>query len=383
MRTMSELTVLPPANAEGIDLQIYTESNYYDVLSDRIAATTAGDRVVVTTMGFDPTEPKVAQVMDEMYSAAERRVDVQLGVDAYTFLLDDKNMQLGPLLTRDGLEGKMGPAFRERLDSIQQLGSYTTGRASIINVPSRHLTVPIAGRSHIKGAVVNDWSAVGGCNLFFTEKLDMMVGGEDVATANLVHGIMSGIIQAKDVRAALGNRDLTFPIDRNTDLVVDVGNRNQSLIAERAAQTVREADEWALLSCQYFPAGEPAKWLTEALARGVQADALFNAPSKHGLISGTWQRLTILGAKMHVPGRLLEGELPSTTPLMHDKVLATNIGGAVGTHNYIDTGVKVGTAEMTLFRRDPAFGHAIANALLRQVGLVEDPRFAHITRPLQ
>jgi hypothetical protein len=374
---MSELSAPAAAIAER-ELAIYTEANYYQELSDRIAATSAGDRVVVTSMGLDPTEPKTATVLDAMNEAAKRQVNVSLGVDAYTFLLDGKSFRFGPLFTKGHLRGKLDSSFKERLDAIDEIGSHTTGQAAIINAPKHRFSNPIAGRSHIKGAVVNDWYALGGCNLMFTEKLDMMVGGKDSSTAEFMYNTLQTIVLAKNVQSALGNRDFVHPINPTTEIAVDVGVPKQSLILDRAHQLLGQADEWALLACQFFPGGKTGKTMATLLQDGVDADTLYNNPNHHGLIDGNWQRLSILLAKLHLPERLFAGEIPEGVQTMHDKAIATNYGGAVGSHNYVSTGVRLGTAEMTLFSQDPALGQAIGHTMLGQIGQVANPHFAHI-----
>lgn len=382
MYEQPEEVSLPTATEDANPLTLYTEATYYDELRDRIDATVSGDRVAVMTMGFDPEEAKVAAIVESMAHAAARDVDVSFGVDSYAFLLDGKRNRLGPLMTRGNLDRTLDPVFRERLDAIRQVGSYASSRANIINMPDGAFSVPIADRSHIKGAVVNNWYSLGGCNLIFTDKLDLMVGTEDdTATADFVYGIMSSIVQAGSVRKALGEHDITHVIDSQTDITVDVGVLSQSLILDKAYQMLDDAQKWALLSCQFFPGGETAQMLAALQAKGVSASAIFNHPSKHGLLQGTWQRATILSARRRSSRVLLSGELPKDSAFtMHDKVLATDRGGSVGTHNYIPTGVRLGTAEMALFRRTPAFGKQLANTLLTQTGLIEDPRYAHITQ---
>lgn len=360
-------------------LTIYTENEYYEQLCTRLAATERGDRAVVMTMGFDPTEPKIAALVEEMHGAAARGVNVYLGVDAYTFLLDDKNNRPGPLLIYGHLDGKLSPTFRERLNSLNQLSSYATGNAGIINRPERAFTNPVAGRSHIKSAVINEWYSMGGCNLMFSDKLDMMVGDENPAVADWMYKLMRDITMAESTRAVLGDKDIAHAIDSQTNIMIDAGKPNQSLILEKAHQLIQNTDKWVLISGQYFPAGKTGQHLADALSRGAKANALYNNPANNGIVGGMWQRATLLSEKVRHPAELFADEFSADAPILHAKVLATNRGASIGSHNNIATGVRLGTPEITLLRRDGSFARTVAQTLLNHVNLIKDPRFAHIT----
>lgn len=378
---MSLETVASEAEYSGLEpLTLYTETEYYDQIRMRLAAAEPGDRAVIMTMGFDPTELKVATLMDEVHHAAARGVETYLGVDAYTFMLDDKNNRPGPMLTRGHLDGKMNSTFRERLDSLDRLDSYVAGHAGITNRPNRAFTNPIAGRSHIKGAVINNWYSIGGCNLIFSDKHDLMVGGEGTETADWMYQLMTDITMAESTQAVLGDKDIVHHVDQQTEIIVDAGVPNQSLILENAHRMIQNGDEWVLMSGQYFPGGQTGKYLANALARGAEANVIYNHPANNGTVGGLWQRATLLGERLLKPARLFADELPADAQPLHAKTLTTNRGGSVGSHNNIATGVKLGTPEITLFRHDPAFARNVAQTLLDHIGLIENSNFAHIMR---
>jgi hypothetical protein len=55
---------------------------------------------------------------------------------------------------------------------------------------------------------------------------------------------------------------------------------------------------------------------------------------------------------------------------MHLKGLASEKQAMAGSHNYIERGIRGGTAELVLRRRDSVFARQVGDFMLKQAGLL-------------
>jgi hypothetical protein len=357
-------------------ITLYKQPDYFDDLIEKVDATESGDRIAIATMAFDPHDPTVETLLPKLGAAAHRSVEVLLAIDAYAFMFDDSYQPTGPLVPFPlGNRKATRQLFQEKEDALNILREegVVVGQT---NTPSR-LHIPYAGRSHIKAAVVNNSWRAGGCNLADTDNLDIMVGGEDAATADFLYDALGRMIQTGSVQAALGKDDLVHPIDETTDLLIDVGRPGQSLIYERALGTIDTAEEWLALTCQFFPSGKTAQHMAQAAWRDVNTFAFYNSPSEKRLGGGIMD-LYRRKEQLTMPPDLFRGEIDPTLPFMHAKIVASELEGNAGSHNYISAGVMLGTAEIAI--------HSTNKALARQAGLTalqlankqDDPAFRFI-----
>lgn len=355
-----------PESARPTDVfTFYTAQEYRSQLTEAVRATRPGDRVLLMTMTFDPTEPQTAALMHESELAAARGVHVNLGVDAHSFLVNPRHFP-GPMFMRRTLPKRVPPLFRHKLDILESINAQTTGRADIINIPKRGYHLPVAGRSHIKAAIVNDHVWIGGCNLEGEHKIDLMVGWESEETATMLYGILLKIIRSRNASRALGNTDYSIPIEAGAHLLIDAGVRNQSIILDEALQLIDSADDWVYMTGQFFPNDVTAKHLSPAVRdRGVRSEIVFTHPRHHGFIGGLGQQVSIMRERVRVPKALLQNALKRDDPLVHAKLLATNKGLMLGSHNYVSAGVRLGTAEIALCCKDEQLAKKAVEAFRR------------------
>jgi hypothetical protein len=348
--------------------RILSEHEYFSTIADRIATTVRGDRVLMTTMGFDPSEPPIARIMDELIAAGKRGATVALGVDAYTFMIDDKTSKVGPLFYCHTLATSKGlnETFRNRLEVLEALGETPGGTYAITNKPGRPFTNPFAGRSHIKIGLVNDEIFIGGCNLFFSEKNDAMVGWKDAQTANWIYSEVMNIFEEGNASVALGE-DKIFEVDPHTSLLIDAGFKNQSIIYSKALQVIDDARESLTLVCQYLPGGEVGDHLYDAYKRGVDVKAYHNDASKYASVSRMWQRASAMRESRRLGATRIVTSLPKEHPMIHYKILTSEASSMIGSHNYLDRGVKWATAEATLLRHDPKFARQVGRFIAEHV----------------
>lgn len=340
--------------------RLLTKHEYLAELTERIKKLGPGDRVAVMTMAFDVTQTEIAALMRELSAAARRGVDVLLSVDAYSFLVRD--------YTRADWVTQQRPATTTRREFEQRWGALhdleASGGRYVITNQVRLYTTPAIGRSHIKFAVINNDVWVGGCNLNDMAVIDLMATWYDERLANWLASLPGRAKEAGSVRAAQQQRDDILSTVWNAKLLVDAGVRSQSRIMKQALRLIDEAEEYIFMTCQYFPSGIAVRRLAAAAQRGVQIELIYNNPGERKW-PGNWAHQLLTAAERLIrPGALFVHELPPSHPYIHAKLLVTEKATMLGSHNYVEAGVRFGTAEIALLSQDRTFA-ANAEAALR------------------
>lgn len=343
----------------------YTRPQYYAQLVKYIDAAKPGDTVRLMTMGFRAEKPDIAPILHSLNNAASRGVDVHLIVDAMTFLMGESNIP-GPLIPFKKLPRRLSPPFNVRLKALKTLQSHG-GKYSIINMPPKILQNPMAGRSHIKLSLINDHVFAGGCNLTRLNHLDLMVHWQDKRSAKWLNGVVDKIITHQNVRTALEDKDSSFAIDNDTTLLIDSGKPGQSIIFDKALELIDDAQRHILITCQYFPNGRIAKHLQAAHERGVEVKVIFNHPSIHSFPINLGVAGALKAERRRLSPELFTHVLPKGHDYIHAKLLATDKGTIIGSHNFVPTGVAFGTAEIALLNTSDEFAQHLTNSLLTQL----------------
>lgn len=346
---------------------IYNDADYFKEITRCIANTGRGDQVLLTSMTFEPSEPLVQEVMRQLILAAKRGANVHLIIDAHTFMLTKLNKPLGPMYwRRDIFKARFPRRFHEKIQWLEELRQ-AGGNYEIINRPTTWPTVPIAGRSHIKTTIINDDMFIGGCNLGHTGQIDYMVRVRDTKAVTWVRELIADVLKRKSTWLALGQQDRKLAVDELTALFVDAGVVGQSLILEEALRLIDETNGWIVITCQFLPGGVTGQHLAQAQSRGVRVYSVFNHLSKQDKISLPAHYFIRQREKLRQPKSLFAGELPRKHQRLHAKLIATEKGAMIGSHNYVSTGVRLGTAEIALLRYDPAFARQAISILLPQL----------------
>ena len=346
---------------------IYNAEGYFQEITSQIATTKQGDIVSLISMVFEPSEQPIQLLMEQVVAAAKRGVIVNLVVDAHTFMISTANLPLGPMYwKRDIFRTKTPRSFYKKaqfLEALEQAG----GHFEIINRPTRWPSMPIAGRSHIKATVINDEAYVGGCNLGHTGQIDYMVRIRDDRTARWINQLIRSIAAQKSALLGLDHRDSQFALDSKTSLFVDAGVAHRSLIFKEALHLIDEAQDWLVITCQFLPGSITGQHLAQAQSRGVKVFSIYNHPVKHDKVTLSAHYLIREREKLRYPKTLFEGELPKTHQRLHAKLIATENGAMIGSHNYVTTGVNLGTAEIALLCSDISFALEAVSILLPQI----------------
>lgn len=365
---MTESSRLTAEGARTTELELYSGIEFFERLAGDISETSSGDRVVILTMSFGPGEPLVANIIDELHASADRGTDIVIGVDAYALMADGDSRATGPLL----FPMPFGQAsFIRRRREIDRLAGRDSVRCSIINRPSRYLTNPFAGRSHIKLAIVNDKVKIGGPNFHKSDRDDIVVEFENPETADMLYELARCIVETGSTDEALDGQDQAWPMDGKTTIMIDAGMRNQSLIFETALQIIEDARKSIIGSFQFFPNGKTADSFIRAYNRDIRTRLIHNHPFSGGKLLGGVEYLAMLRQKSRMPSALFADQVPRGRT-MHGSAIASETAVVVGSHNLVERGVKFGTAELAILSRDPDFAHQVGNFILSQVqGRVE------------
>lgn len=348
------------------DFTFYNNADYFRQLTADVKSAKQGSRVAVATMDLNSRDNYVEALLAEMHTAAKRGVEVLLVIDARTFLLDKDNRLPGPLWFKSTLEAETlrepFKTFYGWLDKLQKAGAQTV----ITNKPRKSLSNPSAGRSHIKTGVVGDKVYAGGCNLDDASNIDVMTSWHDKQSADWLFDMVAQMVKHGNTRKAFHEQDATLELSPALRIVRDAGVPSQSLILDTAVKLVDEAESWVVYTGQYFPNGPIYKALLGAAYRGARVEIYYAHPSIHGLEEPI-HRLYNLRGQTVLTRKAVVHQLPKSAPKLHAKVLATENGAMVGSHNYIQQGVKWGTAELALLCQDPDFSANLKSFITSEI----------------
>lgn len=349
---------------------LLTKADYLARLAKDINSTKAGDRVAVATFSFEPKEKPIAELMRALCNAASRGVQVQLAVDAFTFLASNTLLP-GPIWALPTLKQPLTKSYRDKLDILLALAA-NGGHYAITNMPKRPFSVIPGGRSHIKAAIINDSVYLGGCNLERPLDIDIMVEFSDKTAADWIYHNLTQLVQKKNTRIAFGDKDLSLKLDDTTSLFIDVGMRGQSQILDEAFKLIDSAEKWIFMTCQYFPGGKTAKHLLAAHKRGVKVELAYNHPSIHGKVESVGHHLYNYREKTRLPEGFFSGPFADSKQKIHAKLITTDKGVMFGSHNFVGQGVTLGTAEIALLSSDSNLSKRLVDSLKRQLDQIDN-----------
>ncbi len=370
---MQELPRVTPLTAA--DTTFYATREYYEQLLRDIEATKAGDRILLVAMSYELREQQIRDVVDALVASVHRGAAVILQIDANSYLEDTRN-KLGPLFWRGKLSPPMPKVFQESYDSMERLKK-AGAQVVVTNMPSRPFTGPMIGRSHIKAVIINNKIYLGSCNLS-TMNLELMASWHDTATADWLFGLMEQRLRVPQTVQAFGAEDIRHSIADDKEIILDVGIKKQSAIYQEALDIIDRAQDWLVITCQYFPHGTTAQHLKRARQRGVRVMPLFNNYRTHLGIGKLVHYGVRTRESLRLPHSFFDNELPANGKYLHAKLIATEREAIIGSHNYIPEGVNFGTAEIALHNKTAAFSRAAAQVIVEEAGLKQSPSLSFL-----
>jgi len=338
---------------------------YFRELIDFARRAGPNDRIAVATMAFHPEEPMIGELAHELTAAAGRGARIILSVDAINFLRNDHPPKPGPLWYGTKLSARSPEPYGSRFATLETLRA-AGGTYVITNRPTRRFTIPQAGRSHIKYAVLGSRIYIGGNNLDKYRTMDVMVSWDDPATADYIYHFAADVARTASPRITLKEQDVQRQIDDGTTLLIDAGVPRQSIILDTALQLIDEAEERIFMTCQYFPGGRTGQHLTAAIHRGVDVTLYYSPPRAHGR-HAPGHYLYELRERRRNSAELFKHRLPISNPKLHAKVLVSEKAAMLGSHNYVVQGVHLGTAEIALLSQDRDFAATLEKQITKTI----------------
>jgi phosphatidylserine/phosphatidylglycerophosphate/cardiolipin synthase-like enzyme len=291
---------------------------------------------------------------------------VRLSVDANTFLIGSNPLYPAPLFLNphQPLDAISRSPYRETYSALREF-SEKGGRFTVTNIPQRRFLLPQSGRSHIKGAVVNNTVYFGGCNLDRPQYVDLMVRWQSGTAADALFKLVAGLVDTANARTYLKDTDQRTKLAPGMTMLVDAGVPNQSVILSEAIKLIDNADDWLYMTSQYFPGGQTGEALARAVReRNVKVELYFSDPTAHE-IEAPIHEAYIAFQRLRLPAELFAGRLPKDVPKLHPKVLASEKAAMWGSHNFVGQGVKLGTAEVCILYDNPTFAANLRDEMKR------------------
>ncbi len=329
---------------------------YFQAIIDHASAAGPGDSLAVATMNFEPEEPLVRSIIAALSGAAKRGATVTLVIDAYSFLLNKRYLP-GPLLYGTKPDSRSLP-YANRVKQALHVLQTSGVRTVVTNKPYDRWQNPFAGRSHLKYTVFNSTVYIGGCNLSDASHIDIMSRIDNQVASRFLLQLTDRLADMEEpsVKIALHRQDRRIQLNTVQTLLIDAGRPDESIIYKRAVQLIDRAQKLIVLTCQLFPNGKTADHLKAAQNRGVHVAIIFNHPLKHPFPFNVIHPAVTAYEELGAPRHFFDYQLPLNHPYLHAKLLYTDAGTLIGSHNYLPSGVRFGTAEVALESFGPEVG---------------------------
>ncbi|MCX7996797.1 MAG: phospholipase D-like domain-containing protein [Patescibacteria group bacterium] len=202
---------------------------------------------------------------------------------------------------------------------------------------------PIIGRNHIKIYLVDDCVWLGGLNLYDAafECVDVMVRYDDPRIADTLAD------QFRRVNDAARTENTRIPLNLTDTLFIDAGIAGNSIIYEEAVSMVKNATHDVRYISQMVPEGKLLKTLLSRAREGVSVDVITSQRSD--ALFTRWpfripydRFCTAVSGEPNI-------QLRHQSNRVHAKVLIVDNSSVLfGSHNLVDTGVMLGTAEIAV-----------------------------------
>lgn len=280
----------------------------------------------------------MTQLAPRLINAAHRGVHVELHIDWIAQDYVHGKIALTPEIrpAKRAYARDLHRRNREMVDQLRAAGVVVTW----VNRPNLLAKIlPIAGRNHIKLYMVDEkivW--IGGVNILdlARDHLDFMVSFQNKTL----------ITTLQQVFFAKKQHDEIVRFTPEHTLLVDGGRRKTSIIYDEALLTIQRAEQHITFMSQFVPEGKLLRALTEKAKEGCQIQVL-TSPTTMMQFSQWPYKVTYLQcrqtlAKVGVPIIHLDRKV-------HAKLLIVDNRQALfGSHNLVETGINLGTAEIAI-----------------------------------
>ncbi len=329
---------------------LLSKTDYFKDLIIQVKNLKKNDHLSLMTMTIDHHSTLVATLFYEIQKSLRRGAKILILIDSYEYLISNKQRGIGPLFYSKKLDGPLSSRYYQLFNNWINELTDDGARVEIINKPSRILSSFVRGRSHIKLAVLDHVTYLGGVNLTDDGHEDYMVKINDLNLSNDLFEIIEEIAQVGHVKQALKS-NLILNLTQDS-IIIDRGQMNSSIILSQAIDLIANADREIIFTCQFFPDDSTFSALKSAARRGVKTKIIFNHHSKHYFPLSTIQFMMFMANRILLPKNLKLVRRLKSQNYLHSKILLTDKTLMIGSHNLVGAGVKYATAEVTLKSND-------------------------------
>lgn len=307
----------------------------------------ANRRVLVKTMTLEHGHA-IDPILNSLKNAGQRGINTVLRAD-----------KVSPTISGD-------PDTPRRVDKADLPGV----EFQLVNPPALTQKIPflgrLMGRDHRKSYIADDAAWFGGLNLESNnfDDLDFMV---KITKPEIVDALVKEF-ERKDKP----QNDYVVECDSQTELLVDVGKRGQSLILDKATELVRNAEKSVQVFSLFLPDGKFVSALEEARRKGVNISIVTGKADALGVpISKLIQKIY----KMYFEKFYSQLPLILDDHIVHAKLLIVD-GKTVlfGSHNLSTLGVLAGTEEMAILSENPELARSLERFFMSQVERIKSGR---------
>jgi phosphatidylserine/phosphatidylglycerophosphate/cardiolipin synthase-like enzyme len=323
---------------------LLSPQEYLRVLRENVPQ--AQQRFWLKTFNFEADE-NFKEINQLLLDAAGRGLDTRFTVDGYFRLFTQGVYNYMPHLPTEAnrLRDARRRGKARLFDQLSQLGVRTAVTHEPLSI--RDKVRPVSGRDHIKMGIIDDRVAfLGGLNLTEANfsRLDFMVM---VTQPELITALTS--LYEQDEIA----QDYAVFDGSNTHLLVDAGNRGESLILDQTIAAINNAQKSVGITKQFTPDGPIVDALQYAYDRGVEVDVLLTNPERYRKNAVTRvfdgiNRRELRRRHTTFPMHNYSGWLHANAALIDDQI------AVVGTHNFSGKGVERGNREANFLSTDSA-----------------------------
>jgi len=302
----------------------------------------AKKRVYLQSMLFE-SGGKIDQLEDELIKASERGLDVRINYDWVADRYVDGNLPKFPVIEKGKRE--LLNKFQSKNKKMHKRLESSGVKLSETNDPSFLTSAfPYLGRSHIKSTIIDDdYCWVGGVNLTSGsfDNIDIMVKSNKKGLIIALTKLFYEINENKNAE------DYSVKIDENETLFIDVGNKNKSIIYEKAKQVINSAKKNIVFMSQFVPDSKLLKEIEKISDKGIEIK-IITSNEEDPVFAKYPEKLTYVMLKKTIEDRH-NIELIHLSRKVHAKlIIVDNKLALYGSHNYIYSGVLFGTAEIMI-----------------------------------
>ncbi len=221
-------------------------------------------------------------------------------------------------------------------------------RVTILNPPQLlNFILPITGRNHMKIYIADSTAWIGGLNLYDKsfEKVDFMVKYTDSRVVNFLISLFLKMANGKL------NKDMEKQVTTIDTILLDYGKRNQSLILDTAVTEISKAKESVVMMSQMMPEGALLGTMIQLSEQGIPITVVTSS-KQNAMFRSFPNNIPYNQFLLRTNGRK-NIRLLHLSQKVHAKLLIVdNKTVFFGSHNFVDTGVRLGTAEIAVKTTD-------------------------------